>query len=364
MSTIPEDIPRSQWSPESSLGHRNIAHFNHPGLSRYTTTMSAYSGYLSNLLTTTTSKYSQLRQKLTASEADGETEEDSHISRVLRAYYTEKGGRWPEWLGPDPSQKAPAVVVQSSSTYGQQQPQQGGGFVSSSGPLGQTGGSTRWGKGALSDLWDSGGQQSPAQDTGSLRSRPGAGRTMSPAPGPERNLGASRPPPAAAQQSSYLSAPQARPLPSQRQGSYQTQNQQRLAGAGSDGAQLSQTLSSSGGTASDRLKQRLWGTASSAGRSSPTPSSGPQQGYFNDQQQQSNPYDRGGSDGGRLKPVVSANSPWSSSGNANPYATGGRNDAYSPGGSTPANGAYGNGPYTGRGASNYGNPPGGPRPQR
>lgn len=194
---------------------------------------------------------------------------------------------------------------------------------------------------------------------------------MSPAPGPERNLGASRPPAAATQQpsSSYLSAPQARPLPSQRQGSYQNQNQQRLAGggAGSDGAQLSQ-VTSSGGTASDRLKQRLWGTASSAGRSSPTPSSGPQQGYFNDSQsqQQINPYDRGGgggSDGGRLKPVVSANSPWSNTGQANPYATGGRNDPYSPGGSTPANGAYGNGPYTGRGASNYGQP-GGPRPQR
>ncbi|KAJ9641991.1 hypothetical protein H2199_005206 [Coniosporium tulheliwenetii] len=65
------------------------------------------SSYLTSLYTTTTSRYASLRRNLLSSEEDGDTEDDSHISRVLRAYYTEKGRPFPPWLPPDP--KAPKL---------------------------------------------------------------------------------------------------------------------------------------------------------------------------------------------------------------------------------------------------------------
>ena len=102
------------------------------------------SSYFSNLLTNTTSRYNSLRRTLLSDEADGDTEDDTHISRVLRSYYTEKGRPFPPWLPPDPKapQQAPTVFVSSS---GRQQP--------GAAQMGRGGG-------ALSDLWDAPSQPS------------------------------------------------------------------------------------------------------------------------------------------------------------------------------------------------------------
>jgi hypothetical protein len=69
----------------------------HPISILYCHNSHAMSAYLNSLLTNTTSRYNNLRQKLLDSDADGDTEDDSHISRVLRAYYTEKGRPFPQW---------------------------------------------------------------------------------------------------------------------------------------------------------------------------------------------------------------------------------------------------------------------------
>ena len=80
------------------------------------------SSYLSNLLTTTTGRYNSLRRTLLSSEDDGDTEDDSHISRALRAYYTEKARPFPPWLPPDPNdrraqQYAPQAQAQGQGYY-------------------------------------------------------------------------------------------------------------------------------------------------------------------------------------------------------------------------------------------------------
>jgi hypothetical protein len=110
--------------------------------------MSATS-YLSSLLTQTSSKYNNLRRALTSSETDGDTEDDSHISRVLRAYYTEKGRPFPEWLPPDPKAPPPPPVVVAPqygapNPYGQQPP---------AGPGAGGGRWNRGGAGGIGDLW-------------------------------------------------------------------------------------------------------------------------------------------------------------------------------------------------------------------
>jgi hypothetical protein len=130
------------------------------------------------------------------------------VCRVLRNYYTDKGRPFPAWLPPDP--KAPVPVVQQPMYV---PPQVGSRY----------GGLSQGGAGAgsgFSSLWDSGPKQAPQQ---SLR----AGRGGEDAT--------------------------ARPLPSQRAGSYQN-----TAAAGVGGG-------AGAGSAQDRLKQRLWG----AGRQSP-----------------------------------------------------------------------------------------------
>ena len=77
------------------------------------------SSFFGSILTTTTTKYNTLKRQLISSEADGDTEDDSHIARGLRAYYTEKGRGLPEWLPKDPKapvMQAPAVMVSSSGS--------------------------------------------------------------------------------------------------------------------------------------------------------------------------------------------------------------------------------------------------------
>ncbi|KAI9864658.1 MAG: hypothetical protein M1813_003147 [Trichoglossum hirsutum] len=197
------------------------------------------SSYLTSILTTTTSRYTSLKRSLIPDEKDGDTEDDSHISRVLRAYYTEKGRPFPQWLPPDPKAPQPPPP----------QPM----YLNSATAGGAGRGATMGRGGVLSDLWDPPAQQSPPQQEESLSLRRG-GR----GPGRMQNP----PPPAPASGGIVDSYTNARPLPSQRAGSYQSQfSQQSSVSQGRDQDNYSPPPSSSGSgvTAQERLKARLWG---------------------------------------------------------------------------------------------------------
>jgi hypothetical protein len=247
---------------------------------------STMSSFMSNILTNTTSRYNNLRRQLLDGETDGDTEDDSHISRVLRAYYTEKGRPFPPWLPPDPKAPQPAPA-QFASSSGRQQGQ--------APPMGGRGG-------GLSDLWDNPQQQQQPQEPLSLRRGPGArgggGRPLQGRTGMGNSL---TPEPQV----------QGRPLPSQRAGSYQS----NLSAGGRPTTDASPPPSAGGGsTAQERLKARLWGRSSS-----------PAQGASSNAGSRPGSYDRNNSQGsigsgsGRQQ-GMSANSPWA--GNDDPYGPG------------------------------------------
>src|SRR5271155_4153378 len=101
------------------------------------------------------SRVALLRRALTkdSEEDDTENEDCSHVSNVLRAYYTEKGRAFPDWLPHDP-RKPPPVVVQQQSQHGQYGNSYGGygGAQYGSQQAHDKGGAV--GRGGLSDLWD------------------------------------------------------------------------------------------------------------------------------------------------------------------------------------------------------------------
>ncbi|CAK4034719.1 Hypothetical predicted protein [Lecanosticta acicola] len=242
------------------------------------------SSYLSNLLTHTTSRYNSLRRTLLSSEDDGDTEDDTHLCRVLRAYYTEKGRPFPGWLPPDPNDKR-AITPQPYA-------QQSGYFTSAGGKSQYSGVQNQGGqRGSLSDLWD---PPSTPQNNGPMQ--------------PQSLRNARRPMnPPAAQSSSNLAPPQARPLPSQRAGSYQSiASQQSSSRPNSGMAPQPSPPPSAGGpaavSAQEKLKARLWG----GGRSSPAPGGAPAP-----PGNASNPYDR---------PRTANNAPYSNG--SNPYDSG------------------------------------------
>ncbi|KAI7553360.1 hypothetical protein KC331_g1284 [Hortaea werneckii] len=215
----------------------------------------AMSGYLANLLTNTTSRYNNLRRTLLSNEEDGDTEDDSHISRVLRAYYNEKGRPLPPWLPADPNDRratTPQPGMQPSGYFASS-------ARSSAAQQGAPGANSR--PTSLSDLWD----PAPAPQQSSMqpqslragRVRPGAGQ-------PQPSSG------------NTLAPPQARPLPSQRAGSYQSMQSQ----GGRPGIEPSPPSSSGGGgTAQDRLKARLWGAARAHSSNSVNSVNSQQSGY-------------------------------------------------------------------------------------
>lgn len=201
------------------------------------------SSYLSNLLTQTTSKYNTLRRTLLSSEDDGDTEDDTHICRVLRAYYTEKGRRFPQWLPPDPNDKrgiTPQPYAPQSGYAGKGQ------FADTQSQGGQRSG--------LSDLWDA----------------PAAPQTAPSQPQSLRNARRPMNQPSATAHAS-LAPPQVRPLPSQRAGSYQSVSSQQSGSRPGSRVEPSPPGSSHGptvgGSAQERLKARLWG---GKGGTSPT----------------------------------------------------------------------------------------------
>jgi hypothetical protein len=261
------------------------------------------SSFMNNILTNTTSRYNNLRRQLLDGETDGDTEDDSHISRVLRAYYTEKGRPYPQWLPPDPKapQPAPAQFASSSGRQQGQAPQMAGRG------------------GGLSDLWDSPQQPQQPQEPLSLRRGPGA------------RGGGARPLQGRAGMGNSLTPEpqgQGRPLPSQRAGSYQSNTGQ----GGRPHTDASPPPSAGGGTtAQERLKARLWGRSNSPAPSAPSDAgsqasrtgsyerSAPQSGRPQYSDDRSNSYGSTSSGGGR-QPGVSANSPWA--GNDDPYGPG------------------------------------------
>lgn len=269
------------------------------------------SSYLNNLLTNTTSRYTNLRRQLLSDENDGDTEEDSHISRVLRAYYTEKGRPYPQWLPPDPRAPQPQPAQQFVSSAGRQQGQ--------GAPMGRGGG-------GLSDLWDSPAPQQQAQQPLSLRRGAGGGAGAGAGARPlQSRLGNSLTPEPQSQ---------GRPLPSQRAGSYQSP----LVTGGRAGADPSPPPSAGGGTtAQERLKQRLWGSGRSTSPAQSTSSVG------------SVPPARASYErpapGGRL-PYPDDRSSYGSSSGGRQQASSGDYDPYAPGsygGGAPQRGAPGGG---------------------
>ncbi|KAI0199378.1 Sec1-binding region of Mso1-domain-containing protein [Astrocystis sublimbata] len=269
------------------------------------------SGWYSNIVGATTSRITNLQRSYFSGETDGDTEDDTHVCRVLRSYYTEKGKPFPGWLPPDPKAPPPAAAVYA-------QPSQVGARY---GGMGQQQGP---GGGSLSSLWDNNPSTQAQEAPQSLRrgrGAPGGGGGG----GGMRNSGGRDSPFGNADpfQGDTL---QARPLPSQRAGSYQTGG-----GAPTPPAGLG------AGSAQDRLKQRLFGGARTA---SPTATGGgpfnppPQQrggggsGDYEDRFAPGGMYDnrsgRGGSGGGGDIPQMSANAPWSDNGYNMPGSGGGR----------------------------------------
>ena len=278
--------------------------------------------YFSSLLTTTTSRVASIRQNLLPSENDGDTEDDTHLCRVLRAYYTEKGRTFPAWLPPDPKAPPPVVVqpvYQSNvgSRYGGMQNQGGAGG------------------GPLSSLWDSQPQGQAQQDPNSLR----RGRAAPQA-------GAARQNPFARQAITPEPQVQARPLPSQRAGSYQTVGANAFGRGGNESPQP--PSSSAGRSAQDRLKDRFRGGARSA---SPANSTGPGLANVVQQVQRNNSFGSSasgstgnyedrfmptgnsayGGTGGSERPFVAATAPWAS--NENEFGGGGYGGGYDAGSS-------------------------------
>ncbi|KAG6112158.1 hypothetical protein E4U13_004401 [Claviceps humidiphila] len=198
------------------------------------------SSWYSNILTRTTSQISSLRSTLLSSDQDGDTDDDTHVCRVLRNYYTDKGRAFPTWLPPDPKSAVVPQPLYASSSVQQQFGARYGGLGPSTGGVGGGGGGPSTpGAGGLSSLWDSAPVQTQQQQTQSLR----AGRLNRGGAGPGGLIIPGR------------EDVQARPLPSQRAGSYQG-----VGMAGSPGG---------AGSAQDRLKQRLWGGRSATVSPSP-----------------------------------------------------------------------------------------------
>ena len=190
--------------------------------------------WYSSIVTKTSSQISSLRSTLLSSEADGDTEDDTHVCRVLRNYYTDKGRPRPGWLPADPkAAQPPPQTLYAQAPLGARY-----GGLSNAPSSGSVPGSA--GSGGLASLWDSGpgSQQQP--------------------PPPPQSLRAGRPPPAGGgmlhPNGGGREEVAARPLPSQRSGSYQSVGSSQGGGGGGGG----------GATAQDRLKQRLWGGARSA----------------------------------------------------------------------------------------------------
>lgn len=188
--------------------------------------------WYSNIASRVNNSVSSLQRSVFNSETDGDTLDDTYVCRVLRQHYTEKGTGFPQWLPPDP--KAPPPVVVQPAAAAPLNSRYGGGNLQTSQSVG-----------GLSSLWDknraAGGGASAPPSMGSRNPFAQRGAAVSPDP-------------------AAMGGVQARPLPSQRTGSYQTTGSGAGAGAGA------------AGSIQDRLRSKL---GSGARTVSPGSASGP-----------------------------------------------------------------------------------------
>ncbi|MCJ1480186.1 hypothetical protein MMC06_000340 [Schaereria dolodes] len=269
------------------------------------------SSYLTSLLTQTSTHYTSLRRLLpnsSSEEADNSISDpsDSHVSRVLRAYYIEKGRPFPAWLGPDPREKEKSTNTMLSA---------GGSFVGSmrerAGVGGGGGGGTsaapqrgNGGGGGLGDLFGDT-PAAPARDPESLslRHRPLASSLQS--RGSNRGIRSPGLQSTPSSSDSISSQPNARPLPSQRAGSYQARQFISGTDAGTTPSPRP-ALPRETTSVQERLKARLgggggsrggspiFGGSASASTSTPPSSSGSGGGYGSTDPRQGNPYESRG----------------------------------------------------------------------
>ncbi|RKF53953.1 putative mfs sugar transporter [Erysiphe neolycopersici] len=231
------------------------------------------SSYFSALLTTTTARVASLRQNLLSTEDDGETEDDTHLCRVLRSYYTENDRPFPAWLPSDPK-TAQSTISQSTNVQSNIGSKYGG--IAS-----QNTTST-----SFASLFSAGNEQSNPQETSNLRQgRRQPRMRQEPTSSDKTNMQDT------GNSGMDSSKVRSRPLPSAMAGSYQTAN---MGLKGNN--QSSQSQINLGGrpmSAKDRLKSgkfrrpepRLSGSA------------------------ESNNYNNSSSDRSD-KPFVAATSPW------------------------------------------------------
>jgi hypothetical protein len=214
--------------------------------------MSSYLTSLRRLLPTSLSEDSDLHVN---------SENDSHVSRVLRAYYTEKGRPFPAWLGPDPNaaSKAPIPLlanVRNSTDAGSLRASRGAAGIGGGGGLGDLfgDGNNREAE-SLSLRQRRPGMRTPAFTGGSSDSIPYPQKVAPPAVSHNSYSSTS----SAGRTASGSSNLNVRPLPSQREGSYQS----RLGTAASSTSSLPSTASTASigkeSSVQERLKARLGG---------------------------------------------------------------------------------------------------------
>jgi hypothetical protein len=257
------------------------------------------SGTTSTWSNTLSSRLQGLRKALTTNteQDDPDNEDASHVSNVLRAYYTEMGRPFPPWLPPDPRKPSVALAPQQSSQYGQYENTYSGYGGNQYGATQQPGNRGSGGRGAgLSDLWESGPAQPAAPPAPqSLRTRPERPVPQSLLQSRESATSAGSP----SQAQSQSSQRSARLLPSQRAGSYQAS------------IQNSNTAGTTGAGSKDRLRARL--QAGGSGQNSPiqSASGGPYgQSAYRQYRQDSSYSSAGSTGGGSPSPYVSASQPW------------------------------------------------------
>lgn len=312
---------QSYFSTYFSSGGQSAQQTPPPGTSTWSNTLSSHLQGLRKALTTN------------SEQDDPDNEDASHVSNVLRAYYTEKGRPFPPWLPPDP--KKPSVVLppQQNNQYGQFGNSYGGYGVNQYGNTQQPVSRNSGGRGAgLSDLWDTGpAQPAPAPVPQSLRTRPERPVPQSLLQSRDSAGSSGSPTPASSQPSQST----ARLLPSQRAGSYQA-SIQSMSSPGAAGA-----------GSKDRLRARL--QAGGSGRNSPTQSATAGS-YGQSTYKADSSYSSGGRAGGP-SPYVSASQPWVGGDDA-------FNSGYGGGGSDET--GYFN-PRSGASGPARGQRPGGPR---
>ena len=263
---------------------------------------------MSSYLASLTTHYTSLRRLLPTSLSE-ETDlhisspSDSHVSRVLRAYYTEKQRPFPAWLGPDPNASTSSLKTPTISSFSSSNPN---GLNATSSLRGQRGGAT-----GLGDLFADSPQQGPNAagiDPLSLRQRRPGLRS----PGFKSGSSDSIPyPQKVAQAPPNSSQLNVRPLPSQRVGSYQRLGTPPSSSASSSTSTFqTPQIPARESSVQERLKARLGGRSASPvqGSNYDSAQDSPSSSNYNNP----NPYASNTAPNPSNRPYTGSSSPWSS----------------------------------------------------